>query len=122
MLVRLCLAFLAVAGVAVAVVTLHGDHRCADAKAAAKHAPVGELAAIAAETADHCGDPRDAAIVSLVLTARGRRAAALALERRMTREHPQDYVAWLVVWRLSGDRAALARARALNPRGTPRSG
>jgi hypothetical protein len=37
----------------------------------------------------------------------------------MTRDHPQDYVGWLVVWRLSGSRGALARAHALNPRGTP---
>jgi hypothetical protein len=39
----------------------------------------------------------------------------------MTRATPDDYLGWLVVWRLSADRDALARARALNPRGTPRA-
>jgi hypothetical protein len=118
-LVRLVLVGLAVVSVAVAAHALRADHRCSQSKARAARAPVGQLAAIAAATADRCGDPRDSAVLALVLTARGQRATALGLARRMTRAHPDDYLGWLVVWRLSGERTALARAHALNPRGTP---
>ena len=118
MLVRLVLVGLAVVSVAVAAHALRADHRCSQSKARAARAPVGRLA-IAAATADRCGDPRDSAVLALVLTARGQRATALGLARRMTRAHPDDYLGWLVVWRLSGERTALARAHALNPRGTP---
>jgi hypothetical protein len=58
-------------------------------------------------------------VVALVLVAHGQRGAALDLARRMTRSSPDDYLGWLVVWRLTGARDALARAHALNPRGTP---
>ena len=43
------------------------------------------------------------------------------LAREMTRQHPDDYLGWLGVYRLTGDRDALARAHALNPRGVPLS-
>ena len=119
MLVRLVLGGLAVLSVAVGAHALRADHRCSQSRDRAGRAPVGELARVASSTADRCGDPRDSAIVALVLTARGQRAAALGLARRMTRAHPDDYLGWLVVWRLSGEREALARAHALNPRGTP---
>jgi hypothetical protein len=118
-LVRLVLGGLAVLSVAVGAHALRADHRCSQSKDMAGRARVGELATVASATADRCGDPRDSAVVALVLTARGQRATALGLARRMTRAHPDDYLGWLVVWRLSGERAALARAHALNPRGTP---
>jgi hypothetical protein len=118
-LVRLVLVALAVVSIAVGAHALRADHRCADVKRAAATAPAGELAALASATAERCGDPRDSAVLALVLTARGQRATALALAQRMTRAHPDDYLGWLVVWRLSGQPAALARAHALNPRGTP---
>ena len=116
---RLVVASLSAVAVVVAVLALRTDHRCSDAKAKARSAPRAELATIADETAARCGDPRDSAVVTLVLTARGQRATALRLARRMTLAHPDDYLGWLIVWRLSGDRAAHARAAALNPRGTP---
>jgi hypothetical protein len=118
-LVRLVLAALAVVGVAVGAHALRADHRCAQTKREAARAPVDRLAAIGSATADRCGDPRDGAVVALVLTARRQRATALGLAERMTRAHPDDYLGWLVVWRLSGEGDALARAHALNPRGTP---
>jgi hypothetical protein len=68
---------------------------------------------------DRCGDPRDSALATLVLTARGQRPIALDLARQMTEAHPDDYLGWFIVWRLSGDPRALARAHDLNPRGTP---
>jgi hypothetical protein len=112
-------AALAACAIVVAILALRGDHRCSAVKAQVGHAPVGRLAAIADETAQRCGDPRDLALVSLAVTRRGQRTTALALGRRMTRAHPDDYLGWLVVWRLSGDDHAWARAHALNPRGTP---
>jgi hypothetical protein len=110
-LARTLAVVLALAAVVVAAHALRADHRCADAKARVD----------AAATADRCGDPRDSALVALALTQRGQRAAALSLARRMTRAHPDDYLGWLVTWRLSGDKHALARAQALNPRATPRA-
>jgi len=110
---------LAAVAIVVAVHALRADHRCAQVKAEAARGPVGRLAAIADETAQRCGDPRDSAVLTVVLTARGQRGTALQLARRMTQAHPDDYLGWLIVWRLSGDERAHARARALNPRGTP---
>jgi len=117
--VRLLVVALAAVAVAVSVHALRADHRCSDIKAQASHTPIGRLAAIADSTADRCGDPRDSAVLALILTARGQRSTALDLARRMTRTHSDDYLGWLIVWRLSGDERAHARAEALNPRGTP---
>jgi hypothetical protein len=119
---RLAALALAAAAVAVAVVALRGDHRCAEVKARAGTAPRAELATVADLAAARCGDPRDLALVSLALTQRGQRERALALARRMTRKAPGDSLGWLVVWRLSGDEQAWARAHTLNPRGTPPRG
>jgi hypothetical protein len=119
MAARLVLLALAVVGAAVAGHALHADHRCADIKATAAEVPVRQPAAVARAAADRCGDPRDRAVVTVLLLARKQRGAALDLARRMTRSNPDDYLGWLVVWRLSGARDALARAHALNPRGTP---
>jgi hypothetical protein len=115
---RLAALALAACAIAVAVIALRGDHRCTEVKSRASRAPIGQLATIADETAQRRGDPRDVAVLTLVLTARGQRATALGLARRMTRAHPDDYLGWLIVWRLSGDKRAHARAAALNPRGT----
>jgi hypothetical protein len=119
MVARLLLLGLVVAGAVVAVHALRGDHRCAQVKSAAAHGPLTQPAAVAREAAGRCGDPRDRAVVALVLVAHGQRGAALDLARRMTRSSPDDYLGWLVVWRLTQARDALARAHALNPRGTP---
>lgn len=119
MAARLVLLALAVVGAAVAGHALHADHRCADIKATAAEVPLRRPAAVARAAADRCGDPRDRAVVTVLLLARKQRGAALDLARRMTRSNPDDYLGWLVVWRLSGAREALARAHALNPRGTP---
>ncbi|MEN3283696.1 MAG: hypothetical protein V7607_4836 [Solirubrobacteraceae bacterium] len=116
---RVAAAALAACAVVVAILALRGDHRCSEVKAQVARAPAGRLAAIAEETAQRCGDPRDSAVLTVVLTARGQRATALQLARHMTRAHPDDYLGWLIVWRLSGDQRAHARAAALDPRGTP---
>jgi hypothetical protein len=112
LIARLVLVALAVVAIGVAANSLRADHRCADAKAAAKRGEVPD--------AGRCGDPRDRALIALYLLQRNQRGPALAVAKGMTRATPDDYLGWLVVWRLSGDRAALARAHELNPRGTPR--
>jgi hypothetical protein len=91
---RLVLLALAVVGAAVGIQAQRADHRCAEVKATAAEVPLRQPAAVARAAADRCA-------------------------RRMTRSSPDDYLGWLVVWRLSGARQALARAHALNPRGTP---
>lgn len=119
MAARLLLLGLVVVGAVVAVHALRADHRCAEVKSAAAHGPLTQPAAVAREAADRCGDPRDRAVVALVLVAHGQRGTARDLARRMTRSSPDDYLGWLVVWRLTGARDALARAHALDPRATP---
>jgi hypothetical protein len=37
----------------------------------------------------------------------------------MTRSSPDDYLGWLGLYRLTGDRGALRRAHELNPRAVP---
>lgn len=109
MLARTFAFALAALAILVGAQALRADHRCAEAKARPS-------AAVAAR----CGDPRDSALAALALTQRGDRDGARQLAREMTRARPDDYLGWLVTWRLSGDPGALARARELNPRGTPR--
>jgi hypothetical protein len=112
---------LAAVAVFVAVHALRADHRCAALQNDAGHAPRPEMARFARQAAQRCGDPRNEAFVIGIALLRGDRAAAIDLARRMTRQHPDDYLGWLGVYRLTGDRGALARAHALNPRGVPLS-
>jgi hypothetical protein len=118
-LVRILLAALAVAAIAVGAASLHNDHGCADVKAQARTGPAAALAPVGEDAIARCGDPRDRAIVAVVLVNRGRRREAIAVTRRMTQTTPDDYIGWLALWRLTGDRAALVRAHLLNPRATP---
>jgi hypothetical protein len=109
LLARALLIVLAAVCAVVAVAGLRSDHRCTQARAAHD----GPRVAAA------CGDPRDRAETAALLAARGRLAPAQQLARSMVRDSPQDYLGWLALGRLSGDRRALARAHALNPRGVP---
>ncbi len=111
---------LAVVAVGVAAHALRVDRRCAQVRADAATAPVGELPALADEAAQRCGDPRDKAAIAVTVFDRGRRAAGVALARNMTTTNPDDSVGWFVLWRLSGDRLAEARLRELDPRGAGR--
>jgi hypothetical protein len=116
---RLAALALAAAAVAVAVVALRGDHRCAEVKHDAAQIPLRVAPAELVVAADNCGDARDKILIATYLVARGRLSDANELARRMARSNPDDYVGWLAVWNLTRDPAALARAHALNPRGTP---
>jgi hypothetical protein len=110
---------LAVVAIAVAWLALRTDHRCAAVQDEAGRAARAELAGLAREAADRCGDPRNEAWVIGVATVRGDRGAAIDLARRMTRSSPDDYLGWLGLYRLTGDRGALQRAHELNPRAVP---
>jgi hypothetical protein len=115
---RAAIVALAACAVAVAIVSLRGDHRCDQVKADAQTAPAARLPAIAA-AADRCGDPRDRVVVAVRLFARKRRDLADRVARQMTVDTPDDYLGWLAVWNIERDPAALRRAHELNPRGTP---
>ena len=121
MIARTLALALAAVAVFVAVHSLRVDHRCAALQKTAADAPRSQMAMFARQAAERCGDPRNEAFVIGVAVLRGDRAAATDLARRMTRQHPDDYLGWLGVYRLTGDRDALARAHALNPRGVPLS-
>jgi hypothetical protein len=110
---------LAVVAVVVAALALRTDHRCAAVQDEAARAGRGALAGLAREAADRCGDPRNEAWVVGVASLRGDRASATDLARRMTRSSPDDYLGWLGLYRLTGDRGALRRAHELNPRAVP---
>jgi hypothetical protein len=119
MAARLLLLGLAVVGAAVAIHALHADHRCAEVKATAAEVPLSRPVAVARAAADRCGDPRDHVLVETYLLGRGRRGDAAALARQTTIQSPGDYLGWLALGRLAGDRRALARAHDLNPRAVP---
>lgn len=114
---RALLILLAVVCVTVAVAGLRDDRRCLRARTAVLDGAVSAAAGRA--VGDLCEDPRDRAFAAALLARRGRRGPALALARRMIRDSPQDYLGWLALGRLSGEKRALARAHALNPRGVP---
>jgi hypothetical protein len=116
---RLVLAGLAVAALVVGATSLRTDHRCSNAVRAVSIVPKGELMTAARAVTDRCGDTLTAVRASQTLFLRGGAPPALVIARRLTRSHPDDYLGWISTWRLTGDRAALARARELNPRGTP---
>jgi hypothetical protein len=120
LITRLVLAALAVLAVGVGAQTLRADHRCAQLRADAFTVPTGELRALADATAERCGDPRDVAAVAVTAYGRGSRSVGVQLARRMTVANPEDITGWVVLGRLSGDRAALVRAHELDPHGTPR--
>jgi hypothetical protein len=114
--IRVVLVVLALVAAGVGAHALRADHRCTRLQDRAGHAPGSALTGFARDAAGECGDPRSEAWVIGVATLRGNRSAAIGLAREMTREHPDDYLGWLGLYRLTGDRTALARAHALNPR------
>jgi hypothetical protein len=118
-LVRLAVAGLAAAAILVGAHQLRDDGRCRDLTVLAATAPVARLPAIAERVVGRCGDPRERAAIALVMRARGGGPAAVTVATRMTQAAPDDYIGWFTVWRLTGDRRALASAHRLNPRGVP---
>jgi hypothetical protein len=117
---RVAVLFLAGVCAAVGIHGLRAYDRCDDARAAARVAGLTTAAGAARAVAAGCRDPRDEAFSAAELAAHGNRAVAAELARRMIRQSPRDYLGWVAVGRLTGSRAALARAHALKPRGVPR--
>ena len=93
-LLRVLLAAPAALALALGAHALRADHRCAQVTAAARTAPAARLAAVGRDVVARCGDPRDRAVVALVLLNRGRRDLAAGVARRMTAATPHDYE-WL---------------------------
>jgi len=123
---RGALVVLAIVCGAVAVHGLARHDACQDAIARASVLQPGQAAlaaSVARDVGARCDEPRTTVIAAAFVDHAGARPAAIALARRLTREAPQAYVGWLVLGRLLAPddparaRAALARARALNPRG-----
>ena len=119
MIARVLAVALAAVAIVVAVHALRADHRCAQVRDRATRAARAQLAGFAREVAERCSDPRDGAWVIGVAMLRGDRGTAIDLARRMTRSSPDDYLGWLGLYRLTGDRGALQRAHELNPRAAP---
>jgi hypothetical protein len=120
--VRVLFVALAVVCAGVGAHALRADHRCTRAQADARSAPTAALPGVADAIAERCGDPRAQIIGAVLIGGRGQRALATGLARRIAAQHPDDYLGWLAVYRIGGDRRALARAHALNPRAVPQPG
>jgi hypothetical protein len=118
-LARLLAVALAVVGAVVAIQALRSNHDCARLHAEVRGAPVARLGGLARSTTDRCGAASDRAVVLVTLITRHRPRLAVEVARDMTRSSPDDYNGWLALWQLTHSRAALARAHALNPIGTP---
>lgn len=122
---RLLLLALAAACAAAGVLALRGDDRCASAAdralALSPATAAATAPAVARDTLDACAGAAQAVPVMVRLAGAGRRTEAVALAVGYTRRAPEDYLGWLALARLDRDparaRAALLRARALNPRG-----
>jgi hypothetical protein len=120
-LIRVILVALATCAVVLGARALRDDPRCSQVTKEAGTLPAGRLSTIPRAAIHACGDPSDRGVIALVLRARHRDDAADDLARRMTVAAPDDYTGWLLVWRFTGSRSALAVAHRLNPRGTPAS-
>ena len=129
MIVRVALVAVCVAAVAFGVTRLHKDDTCESARTAIVTAlfhhqePAGGLAHQQRKLVDNCRDRSVMAFVSTVETTARRYGPAIALARRVTREEPSNRIGWIALAQAlktsdpAGSRAAVARAKALNPRG-----
>jgi hypothetical protein len=113
---RLVLVLFAAIAIGVGAHSLRADHRCGELRARALTAPRAQLAIVARQAAERCGDPRDRGTIAFTVAVRDEIAPAVALVRRMTTDNPDDYNGWFELWSLTRDRRALAHARELNPR------
>ena len=129
MIVRVALVAVCLAAVAFGVTRLHHDNACESARSAIVDAlfhhqePAGGLAHQQQKLVDSCRDRSVMAFVSTVETVARRYGPAIALARRVTRDEPRNRIGWIALAQAlkASDpvaaRAAVARAKALNPRG-----
>jgi predicted Zn-dependent protease len=112
--VRVAIVIVAVAAIVLLGSRLRDHDRCDSARAA-----VGERAG---ELTASCRDPDVIASASAVLLAAGQPDRAVRLARESVRREPESFVGWVALGLTlrdrdpAGSRAALARAKALNPR------
>jgi hypothetical protein len=129
MLLRAVLVVICVAAIAFGATRLHRDDTCESARSAIVTAlfhhqePPGGLAKQQQRLVDNCRDASVMAFVSTVETTAGRLGPAVALARRVTRDEPSNRIGWVALAQAlrktdpQGSKAAVARAKALNPRG-----
>jgi hypothetical protein len=125
---RLGIAAICLAAIAVLAGRLSDQDRCQDARQALFQAAGGAPASQAALASDartlrtNCHDVDDLSAGSVSLLIAGRGADALALARESTRRGPDVFSAWVALEAAerrrdpAAARRAEARARALNPR------
>jgi hypothetical protein len=112
--VRVAIVLVAVAAIVLLGSRLRDHDRCDSARAA-----VGQRTG---ELITSCRDPDVIASASAVLLAGGQPDQAVRLARESVRREPESFVGWVAMGLTlrdrdpAGSRAALARARALNPR------
>jgi hypothetical protein len=112
--VRVAIVLVAVAAIVLLGSRLRDHDRCDSARAA-----VGQRTG---ELITSCRDPDVIASASAVLLAGGQPDQAVRLARESVRREPQSFVGWVAMGLTlrdrdpAGSRAALARAKALNPR------
>jgi predicted Zn-dependent protease len=129
MLARVIVVAVAVAVIAFGAVHLHRDRTCEHAHYQLLYAlahqtrPPGGLDAQIRTLTDHCDDPVALEGISILLTASGRPAQAVALANLAIRRDPESQVGYAALAQALDrtDPAGAARARAkvaqLNPRG-----
>lgn len=114
MAVRLAIVVVAAAAIVLLGSRLRDHDRCDSARAA--------VVQRTAELSASCRDPDVIASASAVLLAAGQRDRAVALARESVEREPDSFVGWVAMGLTLRDRdpaasrAALARAKALNPR------
>jgi hypothetical protein len=112
--VRVAIVLVAVAAIVLLGSRLRDHDRCDSARAA-----VGQRTG---ELITSCRDPDVIASASAVLLAGGQPDQAVRLARESVRREPESFVGWVAMGLTlrdrdpAGSRAALARAKALNPR------
>jgi len=112
--VRLAIVLVAVAAIVLLGSRLRDHDRCDSAQV--------DVGRRTQELTASCRDPDVIASASAVLLAAGRRDQAVRLARESVRREPESFVGWVAMGVTLRDRdpaasrAALARAKALNPR------
>lgn len=120
---RLAAVAVAVCCAVVGIAGLRSDSRCAAVLERAQRltpaSPAAEGPAVARQAVARCASASRAVEVAVLLSGSGRRADGVAVARGLARREPEDYLGWYALGSLDDDRAgaraALERARALNP-------
>lgn len=124
---RVAVLLLAAVCAVVGALALRGDDRCQAVVERARTLTPADVASVGPQLTrdalERCGAATDVIAVVSIVAVVGARADATEVTRELALRRPQDYRVWLTLGRLERDparsRAALRRARELNPRGVP---